>query len=450
MAEAAHQVDLVGVMIEDRGRHTQPLQHADDDGSHAAETGDDDRITLVVDVIGRWIGPGLRGRLQYALVEDHQHGGQQHRQRHHQREAVGQLTRQHVFGDHETEQDEGELAALRQQQCHGEPAAKVQPRDGREPEDDHGLEHDQSREQTKDHQRLTEQGVEIDLCTDGDEEQAEQQALEGLNIALQLVAVFAVGQHNAGDEGAQRRRQANGPHQEGDANDDQQRNGGEQLADMGAGDDPEQRADGVTPAEDNGDDDPDRDTGLPPCRQVLGQVENSFFAAVTCTVATRIVAARIMTHFLAGAVTARARKAEAPRVRKEREHGEDRDDRDVLEQQHGKGVLSGGGRHLALLIQGLQHDCRRGQGQRQPERQRHTPVQPEHLPSPHMAAAVISTCAPPMPMIGTRSRHSFFGSSSRPTRNSIITTPNSAMWEICTASAPSQRSTGAMATPATR
>ena len=32
---------------------------------------------------------------------------------------------------------------------------------------------------------------------------------------------------------------------------------------------------------------------------------------MTCTVATRIVATRIMTHFLAGAVTARARKAEA-------------------------------------------------------------------------------------------------------------------------------------------
>ena len=75
---------------------------------------------------------------------------------------------------------------------------------------------------------------------------------------------------------------------------------------------------------------------------------------------------------------------------------------------------------------------------------------PNTCPSPHMAAAVISTCAPPMPMIGTRSRHSFFSSSSRPTRNSIITTPNSAMWEICTASALSQRSTGAMATPATR
>ena len=43
---------LVRVVIKDRCRHTQPLQHADDDGSDAAETGDDDRVALVVDVIG--------------------------------------------------------------------------------------------------------------------------------------------------------------------------------------------------------------------------------------------------------------------------------------------------------------------------------------------------------------------------------------------------------------
>ena len=201
------------------------------------------------------------------------------------------------------------------------------------------------------------------------------------------MAVFAVGQHHAGDEGPQRRGQADGPHQEGNANDDQQRNGGEQLADMGPGDDPEQGADGVAPPKDNGENDRDRHPGLPPGRQVLGQVKDRFFAAVprsvtTCAVAARIVTGAIVSHSLAGAVAIPAREAEATRVREEGQHGEDRDDGYVLEQQHGKGVLSRGRRHLALLIEGLQHDRRRGQGQRQPEGQCHTPVQPEHLPQP--------------------------------------------------------------------
>ena len=45
---------------------------------------------------------------------------------------------------------------------------------------------------------------------------------------------------------------------------------------------------------------------------------------------------------------------------------------------------------------------------------------------PVTSAAVPSTCSPPSPSSLPRMAHSAFGSSSRPTRNSIITTPNSA------------------------
>ena len=43
---------------------------------------------------------------------------------------------------------------------------------------------------------------------DRDEEQAQQQALERLDVGLELVAVLRVGQQHAGQERAQRHRQA--------------------------------------------------------------------------------------------------------------------------------------------------------------------------------------------------------------------------------------------------
>ena len=47
-----------------------------------------------------------------------------------------------------------------------------------------------------------------------DEEQAQEQALEGLDVRLELVAEFAVGQQHAGQKSAQRQRQADLAHQQ--------------------------------------------------------------------------------------------------------------------------------------------------------------------------------------------------------------------------------------------
>ena len=58
-------------------------------------------------------------------------------------------------------------------------------------------------------------------------------------------------------------------------------------------------------------------------------------------------------------------------------------------------------------------------------------------PAPR-ASAVTTTCSPPSPMIGRRSAQSFEGCSSRPTRKSMTTTPNSAK---CMTSSPSSRPT---------
>ena len=77
------------------------------------------------------------------------------------------------------------------------------------------------------------------------------------------------------------------------------------------------------------------------------------------------------------------------------------------------------------------------------------------VPKTSAAAAtskvVASTWSPPRPRIGVRRRQSTAGSSSRPTRKSISTTPNSAKCRMSLPSCPTRPKTkGPIATPASR
>ena len=71
-------------------------------------------------------------------------------------------------------------------------------------------------------------------------------------------------------------------------------------------------------------------------------------------------------------------------------------------------------------------------------------------PSPASASTVSVTCRPPRPTSRPRMLQSSRGSSSSPTRNSIITTPSSAMPRSASVSAPAKPSTGPISTPAAR
>ena len=76
---------------------------------------------------------------------------------------------------------------------------------------------------------------------------------------------------------------------------------------------------------------------------------------------------------------------------------------------------------------------------------------PKARPRAVITAVVAPTCRLPRPRIGPRSRHSRVGSSSSPTRKSIITTPNSAKCMTSWPSSPTScRPKGPMATPARR
>ena len=71
-------------------------------------------------------------------------------------------------------------------------------------------------------QRLAQDQGKVNRRAHGNKKQPQQQALEWLNIAFQLVAVFATRQHNTGQKRAQRRAQAHLRHQQRCANHQQQ------------------------------------------------------------------------------------------------------------------------------------------------------------------------------------------------------------------------------------
>ena len=76
---------------------------------------------------------------------------------------------------------------------------------------------------------LVEHRPPVELHADGDEEQAQQHVVEGPDVGLHLVLVFGLGHQHAGDEGAQRQRQAGVLGQPGQAQRDQQQVQHEQL-----------------------------------------------------------------------------------------------------------------------------------------------------------------------------------------------------------------------------
>ncbi len=75
---------------------------------------------------------------------------------------------------------------------------------------------------------------------------------------------------------------------------------------------------------------------------------------------------------------------------------------------------------------------------------------PSAQPMAATTSSVTSTCAAPMPKIGLRSCQTRLGFSSRPTRNSSSTTPNSAKSRMVSGAETSFSPQGPMAMPAMR
>lgn len=186
---------------------------------------------------------------------------------------------------------------------------------------------------------------------DGDEEEAQQQPLEGLNLGLELVAVFALRQHHAGHEGAERGWQPKELHEAGHREHQQQRNQREDLAGAGAGEQSEQGPQEVVAGGEEG-------TGHD---QGEEQLEKWLIL---------LPEARGQGH-----LRDEAEALDGLHGSKQREEAEDGDDGEVLGEQDGEGGLAAAAREEVPLVERGEDD---GSGGHRPdEAERHGEV-PAH------------------------------------------------------------------------
>ena len=235
-AEAARQFDLFGIVFERGEGDLLRAQDAADDLAHAPEAGDDDARAFVVDRIGRAF------LLLFGMLQQPVRNGDDHERRHRHAqaddgdEAVAQGVVDQADAKGFVEHDEGEFAAQRQ---HGAEHHRLAQRQAARPpadqDQDQQLGQQQSGDAGGDPPGFGRDLAEVDAHADGDEEQAEQQALERFDLRLEFVAEFGIGQQHAGEESAQAHRQAAELHQPGGTDDDQQRGRGENFGHLRPG-----------------------------------------------------------------------------------------------------------------------------------------------------------------------------------------------------------------------
>ncbi|MNX50812.1 hypothetical protein D3C86_814540 [compost metagenome] len=336
IAVLAQHFYLAGVLLEYGGAYAVAVQQAPHYLTEAAEAGDDDGVLdqfglLVFGLVGlvAVVEPGL----DHPIVEDQQERRQRHRERHHQGQQRDGVTGQHLVLGGKREQHEGELPPLCQRQGEGPTLAR---RDANDQAEHH--QHPPFQEHQPYHQGWNEQGMggkeaKIDASPHRHEEEAEQQPLERLYVRLQLVAILAVRQHHAGEEGAKGGGEPHRLHQHGDGDHQQQGGGDEDLPHVGLGYGTEHRPHQVVAAQHYAGDGGDHQQAVLPARQI-----------------------RI-------AVTGDRRYGE------QREYGQYGNDGDVLEQQHREGGAPALALHQFALLQALQHYGGGGERQNKPDGQ---------------------------------------------------------------------------------
>ena len=177
-------------------------------------------------------------------------------------------------------------------------------------------------------QRIAQQLAHVDIHADGEEENAEQQPLERLDGGFDRLAVFGLGEQQAGDEGAERHGQAGLIGNDAGGDDDEQNDGDEQLGGTRVRHQPEQRPQQHA-AED--DDDGNGNHGL------------------------KQRSAETFEHRTAGTRG------------QDRDEHQDRNDGEILGEQDGKAGAADGRGETLLVRQQFEHDRRRRQRQARAE-----------------------------------------------------------------------------------
>ena len=109
-AEAAHGVDLAGIVVDDRGADPEGAQHSNDHLAEAAEAGDDHGVGLA-DGVGRALDRPVEAPHEETLVAHDEEGRGQHRHGHRRIEDCSHRCRKNRAG--RPEEHERELAGLR-------------------------------------------------------------------------------------------------------------------------------------------------------------------------------------------------------------------------------------------------------------------------------------------------------------------------------------------------
>ena len=229
-AEAPNKIHLLVAHLERRERHAAHAQHARNDLPHTSVTGDDDRVCRSCDRVE------FRGRVplgptrERALVSFEREWREQHRHGHDHHKELSAARLEYAEAPRRDEQNEGELASLRNRNCKSlrsvvrraaNPGDRVHQCKLRKHEAEHEAEH---------RERPFPNETKVRAHAHGYEEKTEQEALEGLDVGLQFVAKFRIGEEHPGEEGAERRRQADFLHDERSAHHEQQRRRGKYFA----------------------------------------------------------------------------------------------------------------------------------------------------------------------------------------------------------------------------
>ena len=203
-AEFAQHVHVIGIAFEHGDFDALGHHEAADEIAEASETGED-HWSIFIDAVGGALvlaHCGIAWR-DDALVDDEEEGRDGHGQGDHSHQEPRNFGFEDLLLDGHRQQSKGELAALGEREREQPAMAAANFKERGDHKHDHDFESDQSDYECRDEKGLAGDDAEIERGTDGEEEEAEEEAFEGLEVALKLMTVMTAREDDACDEGTE-------------------------------------------------------------------------------------------------------------------------------------------------------------------------------------------------------------------------------------------------------
>ncbi len=272
-----------------------------------------------------------------------QQRGRKHRQQHRREHDLPHRARHERQVDRDCEHHQRELAGLREIESGTQCGSGRRPEQARQHDDQRKFRDDRNGEQQKHPCEVVGDDGKIERHPDGDEEQPQQHVAKRLDVLFDLIAVLGLRNEHAREERAERERQSGELRERRQAERDQEQVQHEELGTALAGDEVEPGAHWLLPGEQ---DQHQHDQCL---HAGLGQ-----------------------------------RHGELPGAPAERRHDDqERDDRQILEQENAHHVPPMRGREFHPLGKHLGNDCRRTHRQGPAQRESRRPAKAQKLQREH-------------------------------------------------------------------